>query len=77
MVLLVESHQGGKEVVGTSALHSSYKTYEALAHSASFTQILAQISLRVPGHQVISARMRLPKLCKYYLKSWYLVGYQC
>ena len=57
MVSVVESHQGGKEVVGTSTLHSSYKTYEALAHTTSFTKILAQISLRVPGHQVISARL--------------------
>ena len=57
MVLLVESHQGGKEVVGTSTLHSSYKTYEALAHTTSFTKILAWVSLRVPGHQVISARL--------------------
>ena len=38
MVLLVESHQGGKEVAGTSTLHSSYKTYEALAHT-TFTKI--------------------------------------
>ena len=57
MVLVMEPHQGGKEVVGTSTLHSSYKTYEALAHTKSFTKILARISLRVPGHQVISARL--------------------
>ena len=57
MVLLVESLQGGKEIVGTSTLHSSYKTYEALAHTTSFTKILARISLRVPGHQVVFARL--------------------
>ena len=57
MVLLVESHQGGKEVVGTSTLHSSYETYEALAHTTSFTKILALVSLRVPGHQIIFAKL--------------------
>ena len=57
MVLVVKSNQGGKEFVGTSALHSSYKTYEALAHTTSFTKILARVSLRVPGHQVIFAKL--------------------
>ena len=57
MVSVVESHQGGKEVVGTSTLHSNYKTCEALAHTTSFTKILAWVSLRVPGHQVVFARL--------------------
>ena len=57
MVSVMEPHQGGKEVVGTSTLHSSYKTYEALAHTTSFTKILAWVSLRVPGHQVVFARL--------------------
>ena len=57
MVLLVESHQGGKEVVGTSALHSSYKGMMLYAHTTSFTKILALVFLRVPGHKVIFAKL--------------------
>ena len=57
MVLLVESHQGGKEVVGTNALHSSYKGMMLYAHTTSFTKILALVFLRVPGHKVIFAKL--------------------
>ena len=57
MVLLVESHQGGKEVVGTNALHSSYKGMMLYAHTTSFTKILAMVFLRVPGHKVIFAKL--------------------
>ena len=57
MVLLVESHQGGKEVVGTSTLHSSYKGMMLYAHTTSFTKILAWVSLGVPGQQVIFAKL--------------------
>ena len=57
MVLLVESHQGGKEVVGTNALHSSYKGMMLYAHTTSFTKILALVFPRVPGHKVIFAKL--------------------
>ena len=57
MVSVVESHQGGKEVVGTNALHSSYKDMMLYAHTTSFTKILAPVFLRVPGHNVIFAKL--------------------
>ena len=65
MVSVVESHQGGKEVVGTNALHSSYKGMMLYAHTTSFTKILALVSHRVPSRKVIFAKLGYSHHCKY------------
>ena len=57
MVSMMESHQGSKEVFGTSVLLSSYKGMMLYAHTTSFTKILALVFLRVPGHKVIFAKL--------------------
>ena len=57
MVSVVESHQRGRVVVGTNALHSNYKGMMLYAHTTSFTKILALVFLRVPGHKVIFAKL--------------------
>ena len=57
MVSVAESCQGGKEVVGTSALNSNYKGMMLYAHKTSFKKILALVSHQVPGLKVIFAKL--------------------